>query len=107
MVSIVTDSPMMSESIAGGADLHSTDVRFGVRAMLIVMLAVALVASAAGAFLRSIAAEERSRVAVAWTIWLAVLVVCISIAAARRIRFEKRAGRTLMRLEIYGGSADW
>lgn len=98
----------MSDSIAATEEeLHSTDVSFGVRTMLIVTVPVALIASLAGAFLRSLAPEERARVAVAWTMWLALLGACIAIAAVRRIRFEKRAGRTIMRLPIYGGNPDW
>ena len=98
----------MSDSFAtADANLRSTDVSFGVRTMLIVTVPVALIASVAGAFLRSIAPDERARVAVAWTMWLALLIAWIAVAAGRRIRFEKRAGRTIMRLPIYGGNPDW
>ena len=98
----------MSDSIAATEEeIRSTDVSFGVRTMLIVTVPVALIASMAGAFLRSLAPDERARVTVAWTMWLALLVACIAIAAVRRIRFEKRAGRTIMRLPIYGGNPDW
>ena len=98
----------MSDSFAATEEeLRSTDVSFGVRAMLFVTVPVALIASVAGWFLRSIAPDERARVAAAWTMWLALLVAWIAVAAGRRLRFEKRAGRTIMRLPIYGGNPDW
>jgi hypothetical protein len=98
----------MSDSFpAADTGLRSTDVSFGVRTMLLVTVPVALIASVAGWFMRSIPPEERARVAVAWTMWLAILVAWIAVAAGRRIRFEKRAGRTFMRLPIYGGNPDW
>jgi hypothetical protein len=101
-------SHAMSDLIAAtGEELRSTDVSFGVRTLLIVTVPVALIASLAGVFLRSLAPDERARVSVAWAMWLAFLVTCIAIAAVRRIRFEKRAGRTIMRLPIYGGNPDW
>jgi hypothetical protein len=108
MANISTESQTMSDSFAAAeAELHSTDVSFGVRTLLFVTVPVAVIASVAGWFLRSIAPDERVRVAVAWTMWLALLVAWIAIAAVRRILFEKRAGRTIMRLPIYGGNPDW
>jgi hypothetical protein len=84
MANFITGSHVMSDSIAATKDeLRSTDVSFGVRTMLIVTVPVALIASMAGAFLRSLAPDERARVAVAWSMWLALLVACIAIAAVR------------------------
>jgi hypothetical protein len=108
MATIIMGLHVMSDPLAATEDeLRSTDVSFGVRTMLFVTVPVALVASMAGAFLRSIAPVEQTRVAVAWTMWLALLVGWIAVAAGRRVRFEKRAGRTIMRLPIYGGNPDW
>ena len=76
----------MSDSFAAAeTGLRSTDVSFGVRTLLLVTVPVALIASVAGGFLRSIAPDERPRVAVAWTMWLAILVAWIAVAAGRRI----------------------
>jgi hypothetical protein len=108
MTEISTESQTMSDSFAAAdTGLRSTDVSFGVRTMLLVTVPVAMIASVAGWFMRSIPPEERARVAVAWTMWLAILVAWIAVAAGRRIRFEKRAGRAIMRLPIYGGNPDW
>src|SRR5258708_31527583 len=60
-----------------------------------------------GVLLGLVAPDEQGGVGVGWTMWLGLLVGWIAVAAGRRVRFEKRAGRTIMRLPIYGGNPDW
>ncbi len=87
--------------------LESTDVRFSMRTLLVVTVPVALIAAVAGSLVRGLEHDQQARVAVAWVGWSMLVVVWILLAANRRIRSEKLAGRTIMRLPIYGMNPLW
>lgn len=87
--------------------LDSTDVRFSVRTLLIATVPVALIAIVARQFVLRLAPDQQARVAVAWAGWLTLVVAWTLFNAQRRIRVEKLAGRTIMRLSIYGMNPLW
>lgn len=98
---------MSNASADSVAPPYSSDVRFNSRTLLLVTIPVAVVAAVVGPVFRTLAPDEQLRVGVAWTGWLALVSACIFFVARSRIRIEKQAGRTIIRLPIYGMNPRW
>ena len=76
----------------------ATEVRFGMRAMLMVMAAVAVVTTALGAFVRHFPKDVQLRLSVFWGILAVILAGLIAFHARRRYVAERQAGRVLFLL---------
>jgi hypothetical protein len=98
---------MSHDSAEKTAPPCSSDVRFDSRTLLLAAIPVALIAAIVGPYVRALQPAEQLRVGAAWIGWLALVLAWIFFVARRRIRVEKLAGRTLLRLEIYGANPRW
>ena len=78
-----------------------TDVRFTMRALVIVTIVVAVVAAVLGPFFRIVAPEDRTQVAVHWGICLTLAAGWLVYYARTRYLLERRAGRMLAGLPKY------
>ena len=79
-----------------------TDVRFGMRGLLLTMAIVAIGAAALGPYFRGLAAEARGPVAVMWGACGAIVLLLVGYHARTRIRLERQAGRTILALTPRG-----
>jgi hypothetical protein len=86
---------------------ESTDVRFSTRTLLLVTTALALCAALVGLYVRGLQPEDQIRAIVACGVWLTMVAAWILLAARRRFRIEKLAGKALLRLPIYGVADHW
>ena len=77
----------------------ATDVRFSIRAMLIVMAVVAVATSAVAAYIRSFPANLRMELTLYWGVLPALLVALFVFHAWRRRKAELIAGRVLLELD--------
>ena len=93
---------------AGESDVPpSSDVQFSIRTLLFITVPMALIAAAMGSYVRTLDKVEQFRVAIAWMGWIAIVAAWIVCVAWKRIRVENLAGRTLVRLPIYGVNPHW
>ena len=75
-----------------------TEVRFGMRSMLIAMAVVAVVMTALGAFVRQFPAEAELRLAIYWGILALMLLAIFAYTGRKRYRAERQAGHVHFRL---------
>lgn len=80
----------------------TTDVRFGMRSLLLTMAGVAFVAAMLGHQIRGFRDDIRWHVALVWAACSLVVVALVAWHARRRFRLERRAGRMLVALAPYG-----
>jgi hypothetical protein len=80
------------------ASPEPTDVRFGMRGLLLTMAVVAIASAALGPFFRDLTPGRRGEVATAWCIALAVVLALVGYHARNRFRLERLAGRRLVSL---------
>jgi hypothetical protein len=73
----------------------ATEVRFGMRSVMIVMTGVALVLTVIGVQIRRFPADTQLRLSIYWGVFAALLLVMCLIYARRRYEAEKNAGRIL------------
>ncbi len=79
-----------------------TDVRFGMRGLLLTMATVAMGAAALGPYFRGLAPEARGPVAVVWGACGVIVLLLVGYHARTRIRLERQAGRTILALTSRG-----
>ena len=91
----------MSDDSPANAPPEPTDVRFNLRALVIVTVVVALVAAVLGPYFRSFSPDDRPRVAVRWGICLASVAGWLAYYARTRYLLERRAGPVLGSLHKY------
>jgi Domain of unknown function (DUF5673) len=77
----------------------ATEVRFGMRAMLIVMSVVAVATGGLGAFIRHFPPNARPQLAAYWGILGVAVIGLIAYHARRRYVVERQAGHVLFLLE--------
>lgn len=87
------------ETVAAQATV--TDARFSIRTLLGVMTIVAVVATAAGMYLKSLDEETQKWLLGVWFVWLAIAIVAGAVLFARRRNAELRAGATLLSVPIH------
>lgn len=80
----------------------TTDVRFGMRGLLLTMAAVAFASAMLGHQIRGLGEDIRWHVALVWAACSLVVVALVAWHARRRFRLERRAGRMLVALAPYG-----
>jgi hypothetical protein len=90
----------MDTGAATKQQFEPSDARFSMRGILAAMAAAAILAAVAGAFLRRHPPEIQSKLLFHWAIWLVATLLTFAFQAARRVRSEKQAGPTLLRLSI-------
>lgn len=78
-----------------------TEVRFSIRAMLIVMAVVAVALASLSAFIRQFPPEARLRLAIYWGLLIVALLMLFAYHVWRRMCAEQQAGQTLVRLSRY------
>jgi hypothetical protein len=83
-------------------DLELSDVRFGLRALLLVTTAVAVVSGVLATVYRGLSIDERGVAAVSWSICTAIVVIRIGYCVMTRIRLARTAGNTLFVLSPRG-----
>jgi hypothetical protein len=88
----------LSDAMSSESSYDATEVRFGIRSMLIVMAVVAVVMSSLGAFIRRFPPEAHLRLAIYWSILGVILAAVFAFTARQRYLAESRAGRVLYRL---------
>jgi hypothetical protein len=90
-------SPWMSDDArASTATLPvPTDARFSMRAILVAMAVVALIAALVGPLVRCLDSDAQIRLLILWAIWLAVAFAWIGNLARRRAQVEELAGRLM------------
>jgi hypothetical protein len=93
----MSENPTSLRSEAGG----STEAQFTIRAMLIAMSILAIVAALVGPLVRRLQPDAQFRLLVAWGIWLAVCVGWNGYRAKRRWDAERLAGESLLRLTMF------
>jgi hypothetical protein len=76
----------------------TSDVRFGMRAVLVLMALTAVGATVLGAFLRQFPSQVQPRLWIYWSVFLALVGGVLLISARRRYLAERKAGRVLLRL---------
>jgi hypothetical protein len=81
--------------------LDATEVRFSIRALLIVTACVAVGTTALGAFLRQFPKEAQLRLLLYWGLLAIILIMLILYHAWRRRTSERQAGRTHFVLTRY------
>jgi hypothetical protein len=74
---------------------EATDVRFGMRGLLLTTTGVAVAAAGLGVFLRSLSPETRNAVLPIWGVFAVVVISCVGFCARMRLRLEREAGRKL------------
>ncbi len=79
-----------------------TDVRFSTRTLLFLMVLVSIVAATVGQCIRHLDLSQQARAIGAWSGWLMLLLAWIVLVGRRRYLAERLAGRTILRLQIYG-----
>ena len=90
----MSDSENQVETVPRDA----TEVRFGMRAMLIVMAVVAVATTALGAFIRHFPNDVQLRLSAYWGILAAILAGLIAFYARQRYLAERKAGHVLFLL---------
>lgn len=80
------------ESTTLGENLPPTDVRFGMRAALLIMGCVALAASVVGVVLRKLPESAQPQLVVILMVVAAALVGCVANVARKRRQLERLAG---------------
>jgi hypothetical protein len=97
----------MSQTVTTPRQVESTDVRFSIRSLLWVTVPVAIVAAVAGQCIRGFGPQLQAQIALAWAGWLLLAIGCLALIASKRVRVERLAGRTIIRLPIYGMNPMW
>jgi hypothetical protein len=77
-----------------------TDVRFSMRALLIVTAVVAVLAAVMGPFVRQLPPDAQVRLLGVWGGWLLAVIILTGFQARQRYRAERLAGRTLLRMKL-------
>ena len=72
-----------------------TDVRFGMRGLLLTMTAVAIGAGALGSYFRNLPPDSRGEVITMWAICGVMVLSLVGHHARTRLRLERLAGRTI------------
>src|SRR5262245_7660519 len=93
--------PLFHE-LVGAPISEPSDARFSMRFVLIAMGCVSVVAAIAGAILQRCSEAVRVRLTVFWAIWLASMMALVAFQFVRRVRAERQAGATLLRLPKTG-----
>jgi hypothetical protein len=93
---------MSDETGESTATAQPTDVRFSTRSLLMVMVGVALAASALGPYFRNLKPEERTPIAALWSVCGVFVLTWVGYHARTRYQLERQAGRTIMAF-IVGG----
>jgi hypothetical protein len=104
---IIVKERVMSRIAATPVHTESTDVRFSMRLMLLIAVPVAVVAAVAGQCIRAFGPQQQTQIALAWAGWVLLAIGCLALIARKRVRVEKLAGRTIIRLPIYGMNPNW
>jgi hypothetical protein len=80
----------------------ATDVRFSTRALLLVMVGVAIGAALLGPYFRGLAPEHRGTIAALWGLCGAMVLALVVFRAWMRFRIERQAGATVMAFTAHG-----
>jgi MFS family permease len=91
----------MTEARASGIRRDPTDVRFGMRSLLVLMAVVAAACTGLSAFIHGFPKDARPRVLGYWGIFFVLLAVCIAYDAWRRLVAERQAGSVRFLLPLH------
>jgi len=97
----------MEQTATTQAKVEPTDVRFSIRSLLLVMVPVAVLAAVAGQYVRRFEPRQQIQAVIAWAGWFLLAIGWLALTARKRLRVEKLAGRTIIRLPIYGMNPIW
>ncbi|MCC7475786.1 MAG: hypothetical protein IT425_10340 [Pirellulales bacterium] len=78
-----------------------TEARLSLRALLIVMTVIAMLAALVGNFVRDLKPDEKLRLGLAWGLWLALGLIWIGYLARKRFAAERAIGRVLLILPMF------
>jgi hypothetical protein len=71
------------------------------------MVLVAIVAASTGQCIRRLEATQRTYAAAAWVGWLLMVAAWVALLGRKRYLAEQLAGRTILRLPVYGMNPYW
>jgi hypothetical protein len=97
----------MTQTSASHTAADSTEVRFSIQSLLLITVPVAVVATVAGQGIRKLEPVQQGQAVIAWGGWLLLVIGWLTLIASKRVHVEKLAGRTIMRLPIYGMNPIW
>ncbi len=82
-------------------------MRFSTRTLFFLMVLVSIVAATVGQCVRQLDPSQQARAIAAWSGWLILLFAWIVLVGRRRYLAERLAGRTILRLQVYGINPYW